>query len=313
MRYLLCTACLCFLCMPHAVQASVALPEKISNRSPKTAATIKGTVIDKETRLPIPFATISVVAHKMQFQANSKGAFTLAVQPEMEQAILQVSSLGYETGEFAVADLLRQQKNTGNLKLALAPKQESLNMVEVRARSRKWKPIKVGYHIDEGTPIHHEIYPSDTIRKKAPGQEIGSRIVLKKKPAKLQSVSFGLAGSGGERAVIRIQLYSLKDDKPHRKLLSAPATIAIPAHHTGWITVPLSNYDLTLQEDVAVVLEWLTETSTLTTSTLMAFATHPKDQLIYYRESGEKPWQILKSTLINSRSFGMYVTLLYEK
>lgn len=43
---------------------------------------IKGTVLDKATNTPIPFASVSVVGREHHVQANGKGYFTLLLRPE---------------------------------------------------------------------------------------------------------------------------------------------------------------------------------------------------------------------------------------
>lgn len=307
MLVLVCFVAVVFCFMQH-LTTFAATPEQAAALS----ATISGTVLDRATNAPIPYASVIVTGKQNQVQTNGAGRFSVSVAGA-EGGSISVSSVGYIPRTFAIADLLKQQEGGGGVKLFLLPKHEHLSEVEVMARSRKWKSRKVGYHIDEGTTFHHEISPSDTIPEGRAGQEIGSRIILKKQPALVQSVSFGLTGSGVAKVEVGIRLYALKNNLPHQTLHPEPIVVAIPPHHTGWITVNLEKYGITLQEDFALVIEWLTETNKLNDSSLMGFATVPKGQVTYYRESAQKPWQILNSTLLSVRSYGMYVTLLYQK
>jgi len=274
---------------------------------------LKGTVLDKATNSPIPYASLSVVDGKTYTQANTNGAFALSLKPEYQNGKIRVTMLGYITQEFSIADLIKQNTTQKEIKLFLVPDYKSLKTVEVHAKARKWKIKKVGYHIDEGASMHYEFYPSDTIKVASSGQEIGNNIHLNQYPAALRSVSFGLAGLSGVKLLIRVRLYSLKDNLPHLDLLPESAIIAIPPHHAGWITVNLQEYNIKLKEDFAVVVQWLNESKERNNSSLMAYASIPKGQIIYYRESSLKPWQIVKSTLIDVNSIGMYVTVLYEK
>ena len=278
-----------------------------------TEIIIKGTILDKVTNEPVPRANIVVAATKTYIQANDNGAFTLSLKPEYATGKVRVLSLGYTSQEFNVVDLIKQHKATKEVKLFLTPDYKNLKVVEVKAKARKWKIKRVGYHIGEGSSFHRELYPSDTLIVAAAGQEIGNRIQLNKYPAFLQSVSFGLAGSGGEELNIRVRLYSLKDNLPYLNLLPESAIVAVPPYHTGWVTVNLQQYNIKLQEDFAVVIEWQNKNNELNTSSLMAFASVPKGQITYYRESDLKPWKTVNSTLVDIKSIGMYVTLLYER
>ncbi|TXK36886.1 carboxypeptidase-like regulatory domain-containing protein [Pontibacter qinzhouensis] len=298
---------LCLLCL-LLVSGTTAAPLCLAGK----ATTLTGTVLDKTTGQPIPYASVVIATTDKQVQTNSSGKFSLQLGAGAENGSLRVSSVGYKSQAFAIADLVQQQRQ-GSLTLYLLPKQETLNEVEVKARNKKWKARKVGYHIDEGTTFHHELYPADTIPADRTGPEIGNRIILKKQPALVQSVSFGLTGSGVAKVEVGIKLYSLKDNLPHQNLLPESVVVAVPPHHTGWISVNLEKYNLTVQEDVVLVLEWLTETNKLSNNSLMGFSTMPKDQVTYYRETQQLPWQLLGSTLLSIRSYGMYVTFLYEK
>ncbi|MFD3004037.1 carboxypeptidase-like regulatory domain-containing protein [Pontibacter toksunensis] len=273
---------------------------------------IKGTVLDKATNTPIPFASVSVVGKEHHVQANGEGYFTLLLHPEDKVHSVKASSLGYTSCEFKLASLL-ERAGSGGVRLYLDPKHRSLKEVEVTAKAQKWKAQRVGYHIDEGTPFHYKFDPSDTIKARGAGQEIGTRIKVRRKQAVVQSVSFGLAGSGNAPIRVGVKLYSIKYNLPYRGLLSKPAIIRIEPHHTGWITVDLEQHNITVEDDFAFAIEWLSETTRLNSSSLMAFATTPKGQITYYRPADMGPWRIRKSGLLDVKSIGMYATLLYQR
>ncbi|MGV3589290.1 MAG: carboxypeptidase-like regulatory domain-containing protein [Adhaeribacter sp.] len=284
----------------------------VSRNQQDLSISIQGFVLDKASNAPVPYARISVVAGKAYFEADNRGAFTLTLKPEQQNGQLKVSALGYIAQEFSISDLIKQNGNAVAPKLYLVPDYKSLPAVEVKAKARKWTIKKAGYHIDEGSAIHYEFYPSDTVTMAAGGHAIGNKIQLNKYPAALRSISFGLQGLSGERLKVNVRLYSLKNNLPHLNLFPEPLIIAIPPHHAGWITVNLQQYNITLKEDFAIVLEW-DGAKEQNTSSLMVFATLPKGQITYYRESQLQPWQIAKSTLVDIKSIGMYATVIYQK
>lgn len=269
--------------------------------------TVNGTVVDERTQLPIPYADIFVVNQKKHVQTDGKGKFSLAVVSEKDAGQLVVSFIGYVSQEFNLATLLKNSGTT-EVKLPLRPKSNSLSEVEVEAKAEKFKEAVVGYNRNKYADFHHEFNPLDSLIVKPPGQEIGNRFQFKSYPVYLQDITFSLAGSGNLEVLVGVHIYSLKNNLPHKDLLPEKILVKIPPHHTGWITVNLDKYNLSLTKDFAVVVEWLNDANKLSGNSLTTFASKPKGQVTYYRESDEKPWQVLKST-----SIGMYVRLLYKK
>ncbi|PRY14213.1 carboxypeptidase-like protein [Pontibacter ummariensis] len=271
------------------------------------ALTVKGIVLDEKTHLPVPYANIAVLNNLTGTQTNARGEFVLSLKAGPE-ARIKVTSVGYIAKEYQVSALLGAQRRSGYVKLFLKPDNVKLGTVEVKTKAGKWKTTKAGFNIDQGSVYHHTFEPVKGAVPKASGQEIGNRIQLKKYPADVQSISFGLTGSGDFGLVAGVRLYSLKDNKPSKNLLPENVQVQVPPHHTGWITVKLDQYRIRLHEDVAVVIEWLNEENKLTKNSLLTFASFPKEQVIYYRNTAEEPWKVLRD-----RSIGMYLTVLQEK
>ena len=278
------------------------------NETEQQATVIRGVVLDEVLNQPLGFANITVPEARLHTQANSEGKFELRIPAWYKQGSMQITTLGYEPRTIALAGLI-QENEKGTLKIYLKPAYKGLREVEISAASRKWKEKKIGFNIDKGTRFHHQFSPLDTVVKNA-GHEIGNRFELKKYPAHLQSISFGLAGSGNVKAIIGLNIYTLKNNLPDKRLLPKEIVLRIPPHHTGWITVDLAKYNVILKEDFAVSIEWLSETNQLNKSSLMAFANHPKGQVTYSRASEKQPWKVLKPTLTSVNSIGLYVTVL---
>jgi len=265
---------------------------------------IRGVVRNSTSKSAIPFGNIGLGKRGAVTVADSSGAFVLRLREAERKDTLVLSAIGFHTLALPVAAVLAE----GRTEFFLRPKNLKLKEVTVSAGNKKWKEKKVGYHIDRGAPIQHSFSPSDSLGAFASGEEIGCRISLDKYPAYLQSISFGLLGSGNQHITVGVRLYSIKNNLPHKELLPARAVVHIPAHHTGWITVPLSKYNLYLEEDVVVMIEWLNGPNRLTENSLMTFTSTPKGQHIYYREAEARPWQ-----RIRTMSIGLYATMLYEQ
>ncbi|RIJ42627.1 carboxypeptidase-like regulatory domain-containing protein [Pontibacter oryzae] len=265
-----------------------------------------GVVLDKATGAPIAYANLLVIGTNKYAQANSKGEFTLSLSASYSNATLKISSLGYKAAELSINALNKEAGKPDNLKLYLAPAPAKLSEVEVKAKAANWKTSKVGFHIDEGSPFHHAFEPLEKSLITKKGQEIGNKIHFRKYPAYLQQVSFGLSGSGNLPIAARIKVYSLKKNQPHENLLKENVVVQIPPHYTGWVQVNVSEYNLLLEEDFVVVLEWINDANKLSDNSLMTYANSPKGQITYYRTSTDQPWSWLPYY-----SIGLYVTLLH--
>lgn len=299
------------LCLAGSVNAVEGYLKTDAGQILNSSILIKGVVLDEETKLPVGYAVVEVLQHKnSSIQANEKGEFVLQIAPQYQQGDIRVTSLGYEPLVMNMGRFIKKKNSAGPVRIYLRARYEGLSEVEVNAKSKKWRTRKVGFHIDKGTAFHHNFSPLDTLIA-ATGQEIGNSFKLKRYPSYLKSISFGLAGSGNVKAVVGLKLYDLKNNYPDKSLLPERIIVRIPPHHTGWITVNLSKYDVLLNGDFAVTIEWLSDSNSLTPSTLMAFANKPKDQVMFYRVSENESWKVLRSTLNNVNSIGMYVTVQY--
>ncbi|GAB3202275.1 hypothetical protein ABID22_002613 [Pontibacter aydingkolensis] len=284
---------------------------KSTKRQLITSATvIKGVVLDEETKLPVGFANITLIKNQKGTQTGSKGEFELQITSDHQHEKISITSLGYIFKVVEVEDLLKEWVGTKQIKIYLKPKYEDLREVEIKAKSKKWRARKVGFNLDKGTSFHHKFNPLDTLVEKS-GREIGNKFSLKKYPAYLNSISFGLAGSGNVKSIIGLRIYSLKNNLPDKDILPERIILRVPPHHTGWVTVDLDKYNIMLKDDFAVTVEWLSQTNILNKSSLMAFATHPKGQVTYARVLYKNPWSIVRPTLTNVNSIGLYVIVLY--
>ncbi|QIX61185.1 hypothetical protein HER32_08320 [Hymenobacter sp. BT18] len=95
------------------------------------ALTLNGTVLDRKTGRPVPFATVAVPARSAGVTANAQGSFRLEVR---RGELVQVSSIGYEA-------LILAAQPAGKLTLHLVPAAFALANVRVSAQSQDPKRI----------------------------------------------------------------------------------------------------------------------------------------------------------------------------
>ncbi len=262
------------------------------------------------------YAAVSIKNSNVGTTADARGKFTLSLRNTHLADTIVLSALGYHILYIPVKHVLalKQHEQSGDrgseayaYTFMLSPKRLELGTVEIKANPVKWKESKVGYNIDKGTSFRHEFEPLDTVLRGITGQEIANSFRVRKYPVHLKDFNFGLHGSGNMPVRVRVRIYSLRNNLPHESLLTDDVVVKIPPHHTGWIKVNLERYNITLQHDFAVALEWINEANQYNSNSLMTFARVPKEQVTTYRSSGNDPWKRLRYT-----SIGMYVTVLHQ-
>ena len=79
---------------------------------------VSGTVVDQQTKETLPFATVHITGTSIGTPTNLEGVFSLIIPEEFAKATLQVSYMGYESQELAIASFSTNQtiglKNSAN-------------------------------------------------------------------------------------------------------------------------------------------------------------------------------------------------------
>lgn len=210
--------------------ASAALPAQIS---------ILGKVLDAETREPIPYVNIGVRELAVGTVSNANGDYALHL-PSAED-VVAFSSIGYQTVEVNAGELSR------NGVVALTRKKYRFREVEVTARKFGEEQIFGERNETRG--------PSVGFGSRQLGAEIGSLIELKA-PTLIKSAHFVLNHAQGDSMLFRVNIYDYRDGQVGENVLRENIFI-VARQKRGAIDVDLSGYDLILEGDVLLSLQWI--------------------------------------------------------
>lgn len=86
-RCLILWGLLCLLAMPAAAQQ---------------LTTVKGRVLDAQTRRPVPYALIGLAGNQLGTSANEEGRFSLSIPPEYQPQTLEITFMGYRRATVAL-------------------------------------------------------------------------------------------------------------------------------------------------------------------------------------------------------------------
>jgi tetratricopeptide (TPR) repeat protein len=208
--------------------------------------TITGSIIDKETKQPLPYVNIGFIEKAIGTVSDEQGKFWLTFNADKVEfdAILQISSLGYETIKLKASKFYSSINK--NNKIYLKPKPFSLE--EVVISNEKWREKRVGTLKIKENSIGY------WLNKEALGGEIATKVNIKNKNSRLLDLKFIIVKNNSGSIKIRVNIYEYHDGMPGKNLLKKNIyhTIYKPF---GEEVIDLKPYNIVVSNTVVVSIE----------------------------------------------------------
>lgn len=208
--------------------------------------TLKGKIIDSKTKAPLPYVNIGFLYKARGTVTDEKGQFELLFNENDFTDTLRISMIGYSPKKIILKDLL---KSINKQNIELDENIESLTEVVVVANAYKArvlgnktesKFISTGFSYDQL------------------GAEMGVKIKIKKSPTFVDSLNVHVSYNRlSARSIFRVNFYAVENGRPGENILKDNILIGISPKQTGLISVDLRPYNIILQEDTYVTLEWI--------------------------------------------------------
>lgn len=212
--------------------------------------TIKGIVTDS-LKNPIQYVNVGVLNKPLGTLTNASGEFILNVDSSMNLDTLKISCLGYKSKEMKVESLIN---NKSKIQISLANYIEKLD--EVVITSGKLKMYNEGK--EKTKTSASVIFANPNYVNQNLGSEIGRKFSLgTKKPSILTHFKFFIRENNFELVKFRINIYSINNNRPVKKLFGSNIIVDVNNKGKGWVNVDLTKYDIKTQEDIIVTVEWL--------------------------------------------------------
>lgn len=226
---------------PHITSAPLLLSDTTTDGS-----FLKGIVRDKATNEPLPFVNIGLIHNEVGTVTNENGAFEMHLAKDHWEDSVKVSIVGFKARVFIASELLKEKSDI-NIKLEKDIRQ--LEQVVITARKLKSKTIG-----NETTSK----FLSAGFNYKQLGAEMGIKVNIRKKPTFVDAFNFNISYNRlSSKAWFRLNIYAIENGKPFQNVLMKNITIPIEAKQTGKVSVDLKPYDIVLNDDVIVSLEWV--------------------------------------------------------
>ncbi|MFI5139211.1 MAG: carboxypeptidase-like regulatory domain-containing protein [Sphingobacteriales bacterium] len=209
---------------------------------------LKGIVIDSESNKPVPFVSIGIISKADGTVSNVNGAFEISLDAAITDGdTLRFSSIGYRTKDFLVGELRKKYSNA-LLDVSLARAVNELKQVVIKAKHAEVKIL--GYQTT--SKLLGLGFGANSI-----GSQGGVRLTVKHPNTNLESLSFFIIQNSFESLTFRVNVYEMVDGKPGNNILNDNIIFKIGDKQSGKITVDLSCYNIYVNKDVLIALEWI--------------------------------------------------------
>lgn len=209
-------------------------------------------VIDNKNNVPIPYVNIGIVGKNVGTVSDNNGRFQLELDNKYNCDSLRFSSIGYESLNIRVEDYKKNNHQSENNRIKMTPK--IYNIEEVVVTNHKIKTVLLGNSNKNGGDIIN-IQPAGL------GAEIGLIMKLHRKKIifHLNNFRFNLVDNIYDTIPIRVNIYNLKNGLPNINILQSPIFFNI--QKDGLITIDLKKYNIVVQEDFFISIEYIREIS----------------------------------------------------
>ena len=251
---------------------------------------LQGRIIDAFTKEPLPFVNIGVLKKELGTVSNEDGFFFLEVPDLFAKETLRFSMIGFDERDFQVADL--EATLLSNNTLVLAEQTTFLEEVVLTAE-KKWDTRVSGNSTTSKLLITG--FTSNQL-----GNEIALFVKVKKTPAYIDGIQFSVVENIYPEVRFRVNVYSSDYRFPDENILKENIFITLKQSE-GLISVDLKEYDILVDDDVFISLEWIDEDLG---SEGLWFSAGVFGKSIYARSTSQAEWKKQRGL-----SLGMSVTL----
>ncbi|MGZ4089712.1 MAG: carboxypeptidase-like regulatory domain-containing protein [Bacteroidia bacterium] len=235
--------------------------------------TCKGVLLDSATLKPIEFANIGIVGKGIGTVTNEKGEYLFVVPDSLADQKVRMSLIGYKPKTMIA------RYASAKSKIVLV--QEAANLDEVIVTVKKTK-IKI-----LGNNTTHSGVTGGFTQNNL-GAEMAVKLNITHPKTQLRKFMVNITACTLDKAMFRLNFYSV-DEKGYPKENILKQNIIIePKEKTGLIEVDLKPYNIFIDEDVFVALEWIKDLGNVKGLT---FSTKLVGNGTYFRKASQDAWQ----------------------
>lgn len=252
---------------------------------------VSGRLINTQQQ-PLGYVSIGIAGTSVGTVSDEQGSFELFLPAEGE---VLFSLIGYRPLKISTTTLKTRKPDQ-----PIVLEEQPFQLPEIRISNREQVTKTIG-----GEKVNTSMSTNFAIGSKPSqnlGAEIGRKFNLPKAACRLEKYRFYLQ-SNFESVKFRVNVYSLKDME---NLLPQNIYYATMGKVNGWIEVDLTPYDIVINEDVVVSIQWIESKGK--GSYLQMPIQMPALAVHYYKYGSQNKWK-----KFNGMTTAMNLTFTYGK
>ena len=209
-------------------------------------AQIKGIIIDKDTKEPLPFSSIGLKSEQIGALSNEHGQFIVPAPTKNADDSLIVVALGYARRAVLV------KRGVAVPALTIEVPKRAVELSNIVVKAGKIKNLGLGSRTDN---------PGEGMIQGLPGSQYAFFVKNEKQKrlGNVRTVSFYIGENGFPREPFRVRLYKADGNynAPNTDLLTENVVVSAP-QGGQWYTVDLTPYNIIAPEEgFFVAMEWV--------------------------------------------------------
>ena len=207
---------------------------------------IKGVIVDKDTKEPLPFTSIGLKNEQIGALSNEHGQFIVPAPTKNEDDSLIVVALGYARRAVLV------KRGVAGPSLSIEVPKRAVELSNVVVKAGKIKNLGLGSRTDN---------PGEGMIQGLPGSQYAFFVKNEKNKrlGSVRTVSFYIGENGFPREPFRVRLYKADGNynAPNTDLLTENVVVSAP-QGGQWYTIDLTPYNIIAPEEgFFVAMEWV--------------------------------------------------------
>lgn len=204
-----------------------------------------GMIIDGESGEVLPYVNVGVVGKNVGTVTDINGVFSLEIDAKYDADTLMMSMIGYEDLVFMVRDFKSGVGDDSIFKITSI----TTDLQEIVISGSQLKSKILGNKTKSKNIRGH--FVTDEL-----GNEVGIIIKIKKSPTYIDKFHASIVENKYGLLKFRLNFYSVKDKMPHENILKENIFVETQIKE-GVLTVDLSAYNIVVEDDFMVSLEWI--------------------------------------------------------
>jgi hypothetical protein len=246
-------------------------------RNTEASLNLSGVVLDQTTHEALPYVNIGSIQKNYGTVTNAKGEFSLTIPFDRDDT-LKISSIGFIEQIIPVGDIHWKPDQTIFLKEKVTVLRETV--VEVKAL----KTRTLGH-------TTRSKFFGGKLGSNRLGTAIGVKINIGK-AVMLERFNFTVSYNQLDTAVFRLNVYRVKKGMPFENILTQNILCRL-GKQTGSFHIDLSSYEIIVEDDIVIGLEWI-EGNMEGTSSGIVFSAAPLNNGTFLKYSSQGKWKRFK-------------------